>query len=79
MYQGFYNLTSGMLSQQRNLNVISNNMANTQTAGYKADTMTKKTFQEEMLVRTGRYNKKKSDRSRNHFKDYDRRPDLYRL
>ena len=34
MYQGFYNLTSGMLSQQRNLNVISNNMANTQTAGY---------------------------------------------
>jgi flagellar basal-body rod protein FlgG len=58
MYQGFYNLTSGMLSQQRNLNVISNNMANTQTAGYKADTMTKKTFQEEMLVRTGRYNKK---------------------
>lgn len=58
MYQGFYNLTSGMLTQQRNLNVISNNMANTQTAGYKADTMTKKTFQEEMLVRTGQYNKK---------------------
>ena len=35
MYQGFYNLTSGMLTQNRNLNVISNNMVNVQTAGYK--------------------------------------------
>ena len=26
MYQGFYNLTSGMLTQSRNLKVISNNM-----------------------------------------------------
>ena len=57
MYQGFYNLTSGMLTQQRKLNVVSNNMVNVQTAGYKKDTMTSKTFQEEMLIRTGRYNK----------------------
>ena len=57
MYQGFYNLTSGMLTQQRRLNVVSNNMVNVQTAGYKKDTMTSKTFQEEMLVRTGKYNK----------------------
>ena len=57
MYQGFYNLTSGMLTQQRRLNVVSNNMVNVQTAGYKKDTMTQKTFQEEMLVRTGKYNK----------------------
>ena len=34
MYQGFYNLTSGMLTQSRNLNVISNNMANVSTPGY---------------------------------------------
>ena len=39
MYQGFYNLASGMLTQSRNLNVISNNMVNIQTAGYKRDKM----------------------------------------
>ena len=47
MYQGFYNLTSGMLTQSRNLNVISNNMVNVQTSGYKRDTMVTSTFQEE--------------------------------
>lgn len=57
MYQGFYNLASGMLTQNRNLNVISNNMVNVQTPGYKRDTMVSSTFQEEMLYRTGRYNK----------------------
>lgn len=57
MYQGFYNLTSGMLTQSRNLNVISNNMVNVQTAGYKNDTMVTSTFGEEMLYRTGRHNK----------------------
>ncbi len=54
MYQGFYNLTSGMLTQSRNLNVISNNMVNIQTPGYKRDKMVSTTFQEEMLYRTGR-------------------------
>ena len=54
MYQGFYNLASGMLTQSRNLNVISNNMVNVQTAGYKSDTMVSTTFGEEMLYRTGR-------------------------
>lgn len=57
MYQGFYNLTSGMLTQSRNLNVISNNMVNIQTAGYKHDTLVTSTFQEEMLYRTGRQSK----------------------
>ena len=54
MYQGFYNLTSGMLTQSRNLNVISNNMVNIQTPGYKKDTMVSTTFGEEMLYRTGK-------------------------
>lgn len=53
MYQGFYNLTSGMLTQRRNLDVISNNMVNIQTPGHKRDTMTSTTFQEEVLYRTG--------------------------
>lgn len=57
MYQGFYNLTSGMLTQQRNLNTISNNMVNVQTPGYKSDKMVSSTFDEEMLYRTGRKDK----------------------
>lgn len=57
MYQGFYNLTSGMLTQSRNLNVISNNMVNIQTPGYKSDKMTSTTFEEEILYRTGAHNK----------------------
>ena len=57
MYQGFYNLASGMLTQSRNLNVVSNNMVNLQTAGYKRDQMVSSTFQEEMLYRTGRREK----------------------
>lgn len=57
MYQGFYNLTSGMLTQTRNLNVIGNNMVNIQTAGYKRDKMVSSTFEEEMLYRTGRIDK----------------------
>ena len=57
MYQGFYNLASGMLTQSRNLNTISNNMVNIQTPGYKNETMVSSTFKEEMLYRTGQYSK----------------------
>lgn len=53
MFQGFYNLSSGMLTQNRNLNVISNNMANMMTPGYKRDVMISSTFQEELFSRTG--------------------------
>lgn len=59
MFQGFYNLTSEILSQNRNLNVISNNMANISTAGYKSDKFIATTFREELLYRSG--NKDKSD------------------
>lgn len=57
MYQGFYELTSGMLTQRRNLNVIANNMSNVETPGYKSDTQVNSTFAEEMLIRTGRTDK----------------------
>ena len=35
MFKGFYNLTSGMVTQQQNLNVVGNNMVNISTAGFK--------------------------------------------
>ena len=57
MYQGFYELTSGLLTQRRNLNVIAANMSNIETPGYKSDTQSNSTFEEEMLIRTGRRNK----------------------
>lgn len=53
MFKGFYNLTSGMLVQQRNLNVIANNMVNISTAGYKGDRYTSSTFDEVMYSMVG--------------------------
>lgn len=57
MFKGFYNLTSGMLSQQRRLDVVANNMTNVSTAGYKADRYTDSTFQEYILSRVGNKDK----------------------
>ena len=58
MTKGFYQLTSGILSQSRRLNVVGNNMTNLSTAGYKAETYTDRTFQEVLISRVG--NKDKS-------------------
>ncbi len=52
MFQGYYNLTSGMLTQTRNLNVTSNNMSNVSTPGYKSDTFTAISFEEHMAYRS---------------------------
>ena len=53
MFKGFYNLTSGMLTQQRNLNVVGNNLVNISTAGFKQDRYTASTFDEVMYSRVG--------------------------
>lgn len=58
MFKGFYNLTSGMLSQTRRLDVVAHNMTNISTAGYKTEHYTDSTFQEVMISRVG--NKDKS-------------------
>lgn len=58
MVKGFYNLTSGMLSQQKHLNVIANNMTNVSTTGYKSDSYSDSTFGEYIVSRVG--NKDKS-------------------
>lgn len=39
MFSGFYNLVSGMITHGKNLDVISNNMANVATTGFKVDTL----------------------------------------
>ena len=48
MFKGFYNLASGMITYGKNLNVISNNMANVSTTGFKSDLFTGQTFDEVM-------------------------------
>lgn len=60
MSRGFYTLTSGMISQNRNLNVISNNLTNVMTPGFKKNTFLSGAFQEQLLSRTGNINKANS-------------------
>ncbi len=58
MTKGFYQLTSGILSQGRRLDVVGNNMTNLSTAGYKAETYTDRTFQEVLISRVGNKDKR---------------------
>ena len=53
MTKGFYNLTSGMLSQTRRLNVVGNNMTNLSTPGYKTEHYMDIPFQEVMISLVG--------------------------
>lgn len=57
MYSGFYTAASGMLTQQRNLNTIGNNLVNSQTPGYRAERVITKGFEEQMMYRVenGKY------------------------
>jgi flagellar basal-body rod protein FlgG len=53
MLKGFYNLTSGMITQQRYLNVVSNNITNISTAGYKEERYVGTTFGDAVYDRIG--------------------------
>lgn len=50
MLRGYYIAASGMLNQQKNLNAISNNIANSQTAGYKGDRAVQNTFNKQLIL-----------------------------
>lgn len=58
MFKGFYDASSAMLTQTRNLDVVGNNMSNIATAGYKIDRYANSTFDEVMRSRIG--NKQKA-------------------
>jgi flagellar basal-body rod protein FlgF len=49
MFRGFYTVASGMLSQQRRTEMMSNNMANANTPGFKADQSAMRAFPEMLL------------------------------
>ena len=57
MFKGFYNLTSGMLSQNRRLDTVANNMTNISTSGYRSEKYTDSTFREYVVSRVGNYDK----------------------
>jgi len=52
MIRGIYTAASGMLSDQRRLDVIANNLANSSTSGYKRDTSVTTAFDSFMVIRT---------------------------
>ncbi len=51
MLTGFYTAASGMLMQQRMLNVLSNNMANVKTPGFRIERVVSSTFEQALLTR----------------------------
>lgn len=53
MLRGFYIASNGLINQQRTINTISNNIANSQTPGYKSDLSVKNTFARELILLNG--------------------------
>lgn len=51
MISGFYTAASGILVQQRVINVIGNNITNSQTNGYRAQRVVTSTFEQNYLTR----------------------------
>lgn len=51
MLRGFYTAASGMLTQQRRTEMLTNNMANANTPGFKADQASLRAFPEMLLQR----------------------------
>ncbi|TYR80155.1 flagellar hook-basal body protein [Priestia megaterium] len=51
MFKGFYTATAGMLSQQRRTDMLTNNMSNVNTTGFKADQSSIRAFPEMLIER----------------------------
>lgn len=51
MFKGFYTVASGMLAQQRRTEMLTNNMSNANTPGFKADQSAMRAFPEMLLQR----------------------------
>ena len=49
MFSGFYTAASGMLMNQRSLDMAANNIANVKTSGYKPKRLIKTTFDQQLV------------------------------
>lgn len=56
MLRGFYTAASGMMTQMRNQEAITNNIANANTPGYKGDQATIRAFPEMLIQQAGSSN-----------------------
>ncbi len=51
MLEGFYTIASGMLTSQRNIDTIGNNLVNLQTPGYRSERVIVSSFEQELMTR----------------------------
>ncbi|MBM7704023.1 flagellar hook-basal body protein [Metabacillus iocasae] len=51
MFKGFYTATAGMMAQQRRTDLLTNNMANANTPGFKADQSSLRAFPDMLVQR----------------------------
>lgn len=56
MLAGYYTIASSMMTQQKKLDVIGNNVVNSQTPGFRADRVMTSTFDEQLALRLEAYN-----------------------
>lgn len=56
MFKGFYTVASGMIAQQRRTELLSNNLANANTPGFKADQSSIRSFPDMLLSSVGKTN-----------------------
>ncbi len=56
MNRGLYTASVGMVTQMNKMDVVSNNIANVDTAGYKKDSVITRSFDEEMYLRVNEEN-----------------------
>lgn len=56
LFKGFYTVATGMVSQQRKTEIITNNMANANTPGFKSDQSTIRSFPDMLMSAVGRTN-----------------------
>lgn len=51
MVRGLYTAYTGMINEQKRLDIISNNLANSATVGYKEENVTSRSFKDYMVVK----------------------------
>ncbi len=51
MVRGLYTAYTGMVNEQKRLDIISNNLANSSTVGYKAENVTSQAFKDMMAIK----------------------------
>lgn len=56
MLRGLYTVTTGMIHQRKKLDTIANNLANSNTRGYKKDSLVSHSFKDELLLRVDNRN-----------------------